>query len=168
MGQRVSHRALEEFLRRRAQGKIGRQVVVKRVQGLEEALHFLRPGQRCGITPLLLSLGYREGPIEQVAHVGKDPRRRAAPVASPVIGKTLRRTPQRLACPISQRGQGMAQHLTIRILRIHVLSLLGLQDKERYRVRVVWARANYGCDAALANRAEVERRRWDNTSAKDL
>jgi len=107
----IGERALEEFFGRGVELLWAGEKVVEAFEGVEEALDFVRPGERSGIVPAGLAFGHGEGPVEEVADVGEDLDGSAAIVAGVEIGVGLRGVANNFAGAIGDSGQGVAKKI---------------------------------------------------------
>src|ERR1700690_124105 len=112
MIQRVGHWPLKKFFRRGVQRFRPYKIIVEAFQGVEEALHFVRPGQRLRIMPGGLPLGHRESPIKEVADMCQDLDGCARILSGLKIDKSLRGVSQSLAAPVGDCGERMAKEFS--------------------------------------------------------
>ena len=85
----VGDRALEESFRRSVKQFGSGQMVVKLFHGRKKSFDFGVPCQRRGVVPGLFALRDRKGPVEEVAHVRQDLRRRTRLVSDVEAGKVI-------------------------------------------------------------------------------
>src|SRR6266550_6514498 len=85
----VGDRALEESFRRSVKQFGSGQMVVKLFHGRKKSFNFGVPCQRRGVVPGLFALRDRKGPVEEVAHVRQDLRRRTRLVSDVEAGKVI-------------------------------------------------------------------------------
>ena len=111
VGERVSDRALEKAFRGNMQHLAGGKIVVELFDGGEETLHFCRPRQGRGVVPGLVARSDGQSPVEEVAHMGKDLRRRSGFVADVIAGEMGRSVAQSLSGAIGDGSNGMAEKL---------------------------------------------------------
>src|ERR1700686_3389621 len=102
MSERVGDRSLKKFFRRRLHRFTRRQEIVELLQRGQEALNFVFPRQRLGVMPFAFSVGHREPPIHQVAHVGENLSGSAYAPVGLKSAKSLGRIADSFASAISQ------------------------------------------------------------------
>ncbi len=85
----VGDRALEESFRRSVKQFGSGQMVVKLFHRRKKSFDFGVPCQRRRLVPGLFALRDRKGPVEEVAHVRKDLRRRTRLVSDVEAGKVI-------------------------------------------------------------------------------
>lgn len=76
--ERVGYGSLKKLFHWRMQRLVGSQIGVECSECHVEALHILLPGLWLGIAPLLLALGNRQAPVEQIADMSQKLARRAS------------------------------------------------------------------------------------------
>ena len=86
----VGDRTLEESFCRSVKQCGSGQMVVKLFHGRKKSFDFGVPCQRRGVVPGLFALRDRKGPVEEVAHVREDLRRRTRLISDVEAGKVIR------------------------------------------------------------------------------
>ena len=105
MRQRVGNRALKQSLRLACERRVRREVVVEPLQRVVEAGNLCVPLERRRVVPRLLALRDRQRPVEQIADVREDLRRRLWRVADGEGCEARRRVAHGFTAAIGDRGQ---------------------------------------------------------------
>ena len=87
------------------------EIVVETLEGVEETLDFIGPGQGCGIMPSLLAFGHGQGPVEQIADVREDLHRSAAVLTGLKVDVALRGVANGFAGTIGYGGEGVTKKI---------------------------------------------------------
>lgn len=109
VGEGVGDGALEEALDGGVERSVGGQVGIEGLEGGEEALLLLRPGERLGVVPGLRAYGDGKRPVKKVAHVGQDLGGKTAGAGE--TGKVLGRVLEGTGSAVGERCNGVAQEL---------------------------------------------------------
>lgn len=107
--QHVGERTLEKFFGGGVKRLSASKIVIEALEGIEEALDFVGPGEGLRVVPSGLTFGHGEGPVKKVADVRENLDRRAAILARLEIDVALRGVTNDFASAIGDGGQGMAE-----------------------------------------------------------
>src|SRR5436305_2045460 len=109
--ERVGNGALKEPFEGCPEWRIAGEIVVERLERAEEAGAIRVPRLAGRVAPALLSLGHRERPLEQIAHVRENLRGSATARAHTERPERRRRVAERLARAIGKGRHSMAKEL---------------------------------------------------------
>lgn len=105
MIQRVGDRALEQLFHGSVKRLRSGEKIIESLQGIEEALNFVGPGEGLRIVPSWLTSGHGKGPIEEITDMSEDLKWCAAVLASTEVDIALRSIANDFATAIRDGGQ---------------------------------------------------------------
>src|SRR5580765_4866272 len=135
MRQRVGNRTLNEPFGCDCERRVRLQVVVEAFERVEETRGLGVPRERRRIVPRLRAPRDRQRPVEQIADVRENRRRRSRRVADAEFREARRRAAYRLATAIGDGGNGVTQKSSLLIHGNRLLTL-GLPTSD-YRLLTI-------------------------------
>jgi hypothetical protein len=107
--ERIGNGALEEAFERAVERLARGEVVVKPFCGGEETVDFGVPRQGPRVVPGLIAFGDRQGPVEEIAHMGEDLRGGARLVADVKAAEVVGRAAEGFGGTVGCGGDGVPQ-----------------------------------------------------------